>query len=358
MARRIAFVTQTIDADDPNLAQTVDMVAALARRCDEVVVLADRVRRHDLHPNVSFRTFGNRGRLGRGLRYAAALVAVLRGGRPEALLAHMSPIFAVLAAPLLRAARVPIALWYTHWRGSPSLRLADRLCSVAFTVDSASYPLRSAKVRAIGHAIDLAAFEARKEEPEGDGLRLLALGKTEPWKGLMLLLEAVERLPGQGVDARLEIRGPQLTEAQARHRAELEVRVASSDSLRGRVTIADPVARERVPELIRSVHAVVNAGGVRAGGEALDKVLYETAACGVPLVASHPSLEGILARAPVRLAFRAGDVDDLAAVLAGLAEASPADRTEAGRLLRRWVEEEHSADGWADRVLGALEAAR
>jgi glycosyltransferase involved in cell wall biosynthesis len=348
MVRRLVFVTQTIDADDPNLAQTIDLVAALAARCEEVVVLADRVRRHDLPANVSFRTFGARGRVRRGLRYAGALVGVLRGGRPDALLAHMSPVFLVLAAPLLKPARVPLALWYTHWRAGPVLRLADRLCTVALTVDRASYPLPSRKVRAIGHAVDLAAFPPREEEPPGP-FRLLALGKTEPWKGFDVLLDAVEPL-----DARLEIRGPQLNAGQARHRAELEARVAASPALRERVTIADAVSRERVPELIRSAHAVVSPGGVRDGGEALDKVIYETAACAVPLVASHPSLETMLARAPVRLSFRPGDAADLAEVLAGLAAAEPAARAEAGRLLRRWVEAEHSVDHWADAVLAAV----
>lgn len=349
MVRRLVFVTQTIDADDPNLAQTIDLVAALARRCEEVVVLADRVRRHDLPGNVSFRTFGASGRLRRGLRYAGALIGVLRGGRPDALLAHMSPIFLVLAAPLLKPARVPLALWYTHWRAGPTLRLADRLCTVALTVDRASYPLRSRKARAIGHAVDLGAFAPRKQEPAAPPFRLLALGKTEPWKGFTVLLDAVELL-----DARLEIRGPQLNAGQARHRAELEARVAASPALRERVTIGDAVGREQVPGLIRSAHAVVSPGGVRDGGEALDKVIYETAACAVPLVASHPSLEPVLARAPMRLSFRPGDAADLAEVLAGLAAASSAERAEAGRLLRRWVEEEHSVDHWADGVLEAV----
>ena len=51
---RLAFVTQAIDSDDPNLAVAVDWVRALAARCDEVRVIADRVRAHDLPANVSF----------------------------------------------------------------------------------------------------------------------------------------------------------------------------------------------------------------------------------------------------------------------------------------------------------------
>jgi glycosyltransferase involved in cell wall biosynthesis len=354
MVRRLVFVTQTIDADDPILAQTIDLVAALARRCEQVVVIADRVRRHDLPANVSFRTFGSRLRVGRGVRYVAALAAALRGGRPDALLAHMSPIFLVLAAPLLKPLRVPLGLWYVHWRAPGALRLADRLCTVALTVDRATYPLPSAKARPIGHAVDLAAFPPRQADPGEGPLRLVALGRMQPWKGFTLLLDALEHALPRGVEATLEVRGPERTERETRHRAELQARVAESRVLAGRVTIADAVPRETVGELIRACHAVVVPGGVRDGREALDKVVFESAACAVPFVAPHPSLAPVLGRAPIRLSFRAGDADDLAGVLAGLAAASPEQRDEAGRMLRRWVEEEHSVEHWADRVLEEL----
>ena len=57
---RLVFVTQTVDADHPVLAQTVDLVRALAARCESVTVLCDSVHRHDLPGNVRFRTFGAR----------------------------------------------------------------------------------------------------------------------------------------------------------------------------------------------------------------------------------------------------------------------------------------------------------
>jgi glycosyltransferase involved in cell wall biosynthesis len=355
MLRRLIFVTQTIDAEHPNLAQTIDLVRALSPHCGEIVVLTDRVRRHDLPENVTFRIFGARTRAGRAWRYLAALLTTLRSGRPDALVAHMSPYFLILAAPLLKPAGVPLVLWYTHWRADHTLRLADRLASLVCSVDRASYPLPSRKVRPIGHAIDVDAFRPRLREPGGDELHLLALGKTDPWKDLPVLLDAVERLAQRGVQTRLEIRGPQLTEAQRRHRAELEARVASNGLLGTRVQVRDAVPREHVPDLIRAADAVVSPGGVRNGGEALDKVLFEAAACAVPPVASHPSLEAELSGLPVRLWFRPGDADDLADVLAGLARASAAERLAAGRRLREWVERKHSVSGWAERLVAAIE---
>jgi len=342
---RIVFATQLIDADDPHLAQTLDMVGALARRCDEVVVVCDRVGRHELPANVSFRTFGARGKLGRALRFEAAL---LRVGRPDAFLAHMVPRFLVLAAPLYRPRGVPLLLWYTHWNASRELRLATRLCDAALSVHRSSFPLETPKVRGLGHAIDLAAFEPRPAAPAPDGpLRVLALGRTEPRKRLGTLLDAVER----GADVRVEIRGPQITEAERRHRDELERRVAASSLLAERVVIAEPVPRDEVPELIRAADAVVSLTRGETAGGALDKVVYEAAACAVPVLACNPNLGDLLGDLEPRLLFRAEDADDLSAVLAGVARLSAEERTALGQALRARVERDHSSETWADGVL-------
>jgi glycosyltransferase involved in cell wall biosynthesis len=346
---RLVFATQLIDADDPHLAQTLDMVGALARRCDEVVVVCDRVGRHELPPNVSFRTFGARGKLGRALRFERAL---LGAGRPDAFLAHMVPRFLVLAAPLYRPRGVPLLLWYTHWNASRELRLATRLCNAALSVHRSSFPLESPKVRGLGHAIDLTVFEPRAAAPAPDGpLRVLALGRTEPRKRLGTLLDAVER----GADVRVEIRGPQITEAERRHRDELERRVAASPLLAERVAIAEPVARDRVPELIRAADAVVSLTRGETAGGALDKVVYEAAACGVPVVACNPNLGDLLGGLEPRLLFGAEDAGDLSAVLTGLASLTASERTAVGRELRARVERGHSADSWAGSVVAVVE---
>ncbi len=107
---RLVFVTQAIDSDDPNLAVAVDWVRALAARCDEVRVVADRVRAHDLPANVIVprRSAPARGR-DAASRYERAAVEALREPRPDAILVHMVPLFLVLAAPLARVRRVPDA---------------------------------------------------------------------------------------------------------------------------------------------------------------------------------------------------------------------------------------------------------
>ena len=357
---RLVFVTQTVDAEDPVLGATVAKLHGLAARCDELVVLTDRTGLHDLPPNCVIRTFGAPTRLGRGVRYLRALVPLLASRRPpDAVIAHMCPIYLVLAAPFTKLRRVPTIIWYTHWAVDRTLRLATALADVALSVDTRSYPLDRPKVSGIGHGIDVAQFEARTEWSSNGGapLRLLALGRTSPTKAFDTVIKAVARLRREGVELTLDIHGPSMTEEERGHRRELH-RLIEEERLGDAVRLLDPVSRVAVPDLMRSADAVVNTTLGQTAGGALDKVVYESAACAVPVLACNPHFDEFLADLPVELRFRSADVEDLARVIGAFAQSEPAARAEAGLELRRRVETGHSVDSWADGVVATVRRLR
>src|SRR3954451_4777699 len=153
---KLIFCTQKLDADDPVLAATVPMARALAARVDELVVLCDTACTH-VADNVRVHEFGAPNQALRGARFEAALARELRP-RPGGVVAHMVPLYAVLAAPLVRPLGIPLVLWYTHWKAHAVVRAAERLCTAIASVDARSFPLESSKVQAIGHGIDLDEF--------------------------------------------------------------------------------------------------------------------------------------------------------------------------------------------------------
>ena len=113
---RFVFATQKVDPDHPLLGAAVPMIRALAARVDEVVVLADRVVEGALPDNCRVHSFAASSQAGRGAKLVAALAPEV-ATRPVAILAHMAPIYAVLAAPLARPLRVPLLLWFTQQAG-------------------------------------------------------------------------------------------------------------------------------------------------------------------------------------------------------------------------------------------------
>src|SRR5205814_6061149 len=129
------------------------------------------------------RTFGGGSKVTKTVRYLAALSSELRDP-PVAVLAHMCPIYAVLGAPLTKPRKVPLLLWYTHWKRTRTLVAAGRVCDVILSVDRRSVPLDRARVRAIGHGIEPAEFPCVEPRRQDGTLRLLALGRYSRAKGL------------------------------------------------------------------------------------------------------------------------------------------------------------------------------
>ena len=327
--RRLIFATQKLDPGDPVLAATVPMVRALAARVDEVVVLCDSAVPGVVPANVTVREFGASTQAQRGAKFVAALVRELRP-RPLGVVAHMVPLYAVLAAPVVRPLGVPLVLWYTHWKGHAVVRAAEKLSTAVISVDRRSFPLASQKVHAIGHGIDLSEFACAEPLGANDGLRALVLGRYSPAKGIETIVRAAA-LAGVHV----ELHGSDAEfEDYKRGLERLALDVGADVALGG------PVARADLPALFARSDVLVN--NMRAG--APDKVVYEAAASCVPVLASNPVFDDLL---PEELRF---DRDDPAMLAERLRSLDRRRRPE----LREVVVARHSVDHWADGVLATV----
>jgi glycosyltransferase involved in cell wall biosynthesis len=323
--RRLVFATQKLDPADPVLAATVPMVRALAARVDELVVLCDSAVPEAVPPNARVREFGSATQVQRGAKFAGALAQELRP-KPLGVVAHMVPLYAVLAAPLVRPLGVPLVLWYTHWKAHAVVRAAEKVCTAIASVDQRSFPFPSRKVHAIGHGIDVEEFECT-DSPAGE-LRALVLGRYSPAKGLETILRGAE-LAGVHVEAHGS------DETFEAYRRELE-------RLAGGAELAGPVSRAEVPALFARSHVLIN--NMRAG--APDKVVYEAAASCVPVLASNPVFDDLL---PAELRFERDDAESLADRLRTL------DRRRRPEL-RGLVARNHSVEHWADGLLATVSA--
>jgi glycosyltransferase involved in cell wall biosynthesis len=328
--KRLIFLTQAVDAEHPALAATIPKLRALAARVEEVVVLAQSAGEADLPANVEVRTFGGSSRLGRLVRFERELARALPG---DAVVAHMIPVYVLLAAPLVRPRRIPLLLWYTHWKASAQLRAAEKLATAIVSVDRRSFPLDSAKVRPIGHGIDVSEF-ACTDRNAHDGVRALVLGRYSPAKGIDTILRAARELDGVEV----ELHGAALNELERRHRAELA---------QLGVPLGDAVPRAQVPVLFARADVLLN--NMEAG--APDKVVYEAAAACLPVLASNPVFDDLFAGYP--LFFERDSPRSLAERLRWFAGLSADERTEIGRTLRERVAKSHSVETWAGGILRA-----
>ncbi|HVS86199.1 MAG TPA: hypothetical protein VHD91_11250, partial [Gaiellaceae bacterium] len=256
------------------------MIAALARRLDEVAVIADRGDASALPENVRLRTFGASSRPERARRFVAALRAEL-SPRPLGVFAHMVPLYAIAAAPWTKPRRIPLVLWYAHWKSHATLRTAHALASAVVSTNEGSFPFPSRKLTVTGQATDVAQFSC---EPRAAGrpFRVAALGRYSPGKRLDELVAGVRIARERGVDARLDLHGTATTPAEQAYRSEIEALASEW------VGVGGPVPRTEVPALLRDVDAVA------ANFASPDRIVFEAAASCRPVLVSYAGFRDLV----------------------------------------------------------------
>lgn len=355
--RRLVFVTQTLDPEDPRLGIVPAYLEALAREVDEIFVIANEVLTVPAALEGKAISLGKErkyGRMHRTVRYESAVTRLLSHRGPTVLLAHMCPVYLNLAAPIAYVTGARTMLWYAHPADTPRLRLAERLADAVLTTTRPSYPRSSPrsnrKLHLIGQGIDVSAFPYSAPKTDGSKLRILAVGRIGPEKGLTTLVEAAAMARQKGIELDVRIVGPATLPEEQRVRVVIENLIDTLD-LRSVVSIEPPVNYKDMPALLAGSTVIVSAS---AEGCA-DKTVFEAAASGRPVVAASSAVGPLLRDLPVNLTFTPEDAAGLADRLVELAGTSDATLEVVGTELRHRVELDHSNAHWAREVVAVAD---
>lgn len=169
--------------------------------------------------------------------------------------------------------------------------------------------LRARDIRVIYPGVDLDFFRPAPEPSRTAIPTFLYLGRLKRYKGVDLILQAIARLRGEGVPARLVVGGRGEWEPQLRS---LSARLGIGAD----VEFAGFVSEERKRELFRSCWANVFASPKEGWGI----TNLEAGACGTPSIASDsPGLRESVVHERTGLLVPHGDVAALAAAMRRLA---------------------------------------
>jgi glycosyltransferase involved in cell wall biosynthesis len=337
---KVLFLTQVLDADDAVLGFVSSWVAALADHVEQVRVVALEVgQTADLAGrDVEWREIGRRGVVGRYLRYRRVLHEALAVDGFDAVLAHMVPRYALVAAGPARRAGAGLFLWYTHAGVDRRLRRAVRLVDKVFTASPESLRLEPPNKVVTGHGIDLTHFPL-VAEPASAPARLTSVGRLTPAKDPLTVVEALALLRADGREVELELVGAGLARGDDAYAREVERRVADL-GLEAAVHRAGKVPYLEVPAVYARTGLLVNASHTGS----VDKVVLEAMASGRPVLSCNDSFDHVfesLGDRAGRLRFRPGDARELATKAGALLDLAEAERAALGRELRAIVERDH-----------------
>jgi len=353
---KLLFLTQVLDANDAVLGFVPRWVNGLAARTERVRVVALEVGdTSGLADNVDVRVLGRRGRLGRYLKNRGFLAEALQRDGFDAVLAHMVPRYALLAAGRARASGAGLFLWYTHGSVDARLEKAVRRVDKVFTASAESMRIDSPKRVVTGHGIDLDHFQSRGEEPVGPP-RILAVGRLTPSKDPLTLLAAVSILCSRGHDLHVDLVGPPLAPGDEVYRRRMQEQIELG-GLTERVTLHGAVPYPEIPAFYRRARVLVNPSSTGS----IDKVVLEAMACERPVLTcneSFPALFRELGQEGAGLVFEPGSANELAGKLAALLAHTAPERRELGGRLRAIVASGHEVDALMERLVGEMASTR
>jgi glycosyltransferase involved in cell wall biosynthesis len=357
---RVLMITQRLDERDWLVSVIPRWVNALAHYVNQLDVVALEIGDYTPPANVCLYSMGKeqgRGKLGKTLGFYRAIIPLI--GQADALFVHMIPRYAILAAPLALLARKPMTLWYTHRHAGLQLRLALRLCRRVLTASPDSFPLRTDKLRVLGHGIDTGFYSPDVESGWGDlpgrpyaadhkSLRptIIHVARLMPIKRHATLLRAVAK----GIDADVFLIGD-VPQGQSKTYLDELKTLARELGIADRVTFTGGLPSDVVRDWYRGATLAVNL----SPSGLFDKAALESMACGLPTIVSNSAFDDLLGdQAEMMCIHSSDDVEGLYARLRTLLALTSDARRSMMLDIRQRVFAAHSLEKLMPRLVNVL----
>ncbi|MCY3831536.1 MAG: glycosyltransferase family 4 protein [Chloroflexi bacterium] len=349
---RLLLFNLMTDESDPVLGFACNWIRRLAAECESIDVLTMQRGVYDLPANARVYSAGRERGYSKPRRlweFYRHLLRLLATRRYDACFAHMTPLFAGLAGPLLTARGIRTLLWYTHRQRSAQLRLGSAMSWRVVSADASSFPYSMEKLRVTGHGIDTEFHSLPPSGAHKEGgrtpLLVVQVGRLAPIKHQATVIAAVA-----GTEARLALIGGAQNDNALAYQRDLQ-------ALAQRLNITERCifTGDLPPADVRAWHQRATVAVNMSPVGLFDKAALESMACGLPTVVCNPAFKPLLgAEADLLLTTGPEDVAGLRDRLERLCKLPAAERIAIGARLRESVEREHSLDGLTTKLLAVL----
>jgi glycosyltransferase involved in cell wall biosynthesis/SAM-dependent methyltransferase len=347
---RLLLFNLATDADDPILGFTTCWIRALAQRVDSIHVITMRMGRVEVPDNVYVYSVGKEKGYSeprRAVEFYRHLLRILRSNHIDACFSHMISIFTVLAAPVLKAKRIPIVTWYAHPSLRWTLKLAHYFSERMVASVAGAYPYKHDKLTVVGQGIDTELFSADSRILPDDPASILCVGRLSPVKDHPTLLKAASLLR-QTWDKpfRVILIGGPAAPHDVSYVHSLHKQVEELE-LKEIVHFEPPTSMEVLPSWYRRCTILVNMTPTGSG----DKVVWEAMSCGRPCLVANEGFRETLGEFADHLLFSFGNPTDLAQRLKWALSLSRGEQAYIGNYLQRQVLTNHGLGRLADNLV-------
>lgn len=345
--QRLLLFNLRTDVDDHILGFTTRWINELALYYKHVDVLTTHKGRLTVADNVTVYSTGRDAGYGRFRQlgqFYGTLSSLLLKNRYDACFAHMQPMFATLAAPLLRLRGVKVTTWYTHRQLNRMVLMAEKWSYRIVSADKSSFPIDTVKLRPTGHGIDTDFFAPDKSQKHIPH-RIVQVARLTEIKNQHILIEAVKDL-----DCEIVLIGDIPDGYDDRYKQKLKQQVGKLN-LEDKVIFAGAQTAQEVVDWYNSVTIAVNL----SPSGLFDKAVLESMACAVPTIISNPAFESLTT--PYQNILQIDAPDDVTALRQALKKIltlSQEERQQIGFHLREQVIAEHSLTSLIPKIISVM----
>jgi len=354
---RLLWFNLATDLDDPILGFTSSWINSVARRVDSIDVITMRKGRVEAPKNVRVVSIGKEKGYSeprRALEFYREFFGILRHKTIDVCFSHMIPIFTVLAAPVLRAKKIPIVMWYAHPRLTRTLKLADLLSNHVVTSLATAYPYERNKLIVIGQGIDTELFSPDGQPAPDTPPMILCAGRLSAVKNHATLLKAACLLRRSwGMPFQVVILGGPVTSSDGPYAEKLYEEVKNLE-MQETIRFEPPISIAALPSWYQRCTVHVNLTPSGSG----DKAALEAMSCARPCLLANGGFKETLGKHAALLHFRYGDAQDLADRLERVLSLRRDDRLKMGNYLREQVVKMHSLEKLGGRLVEIFQGTR
>ena len=349
---RLLMFNLMTDVNDPVLSFATEWIRELAKHCEYIDLITMYHGEAELPDNVRVFSAGREHGLskpGRVVNFYRHLISLLMTRQYDACFAHMMPLFAGLAGPLLTLRGIPTVLWYTHRQKSTQLKLGLKMSWRVVSAVPTSFPYETSKLRVIGHGIDTTFFAPTISQQQAGTTASQAIvvqvARLAEIKHQATTIQAIAQ-----TSASLTFIGGVQEGYPTEYKRELEG-LAEQLNITDRVHFVGDLPPTEVRNWYQRSAIAVNMSPVGL----FDKATLESMACGVPTIVSNSEFADLMGDyRDLLLVDHPKDVEGLQNRIHQLLSLSQKERAQIGLTLRENVVKRYSLSGLVERLVAVL----
>lgn len=338
---KLLIITQKVDKNDDVLGFFHGWLKKFADNFESVNVICLEKRACDLPNNLKVLSLGKEIYRSK-LKYIFHFYKHIWKLRKDydAIFVHMNPEYVVLGGLLWKVLNKKIALWYVHKKVSWKLWLAEKFVDKIFTTSQKSINIKSKKIIATGHGINLELFK-NLNDVEIKKNTVLSLGRISPVKKLDTLIKAIKILRKKGLDFNLDIIGNPVNKEDFAYQKELKN--LGSDF----VNFLPAISNKNAPSIYNSYEVFVNLTPIGS----FDKTILEAMACERIVLVANKDFESILSN---NFVFDSDNAEGLAYKINLAMNLNETEKEEYGREFRQYVRDNHNLKKLIQKIKHAI----